>query len=70
MANTQQEFQQLEMELWLTRQYLLKAITQLPRKELKLTLAEQAELGKQPFKLQGKSDDKGTTYFRAVQTFG
>jgi hypothetical protein len=57
------------MELFITRQYLLSAISKLPKRELKISLAEQAELGKQQFRLQAKSDDKGTTYFRAVKTF-
>lgn len=71
MAHTQQEFEQLEMELFITRQYLLKAITQLPRKELKITLKDETELGQQPFKLQARFDEaKGVTHFRAVQTFG
>jgi len=70
VLSAQQQFEQLEMQLFITRQYLLLAINQLPRKELKVTLKEQAELGDQPFKLQAKSDDKGTTYFRAVKTFG
>lgn len=56
-------------ELVLTRQYLLLALSKLPKRELKVTLSEQAELNKQPWKLQAKSDDKGTLFFRAVKTF-
>ena len=64
-----EQIEELEIQLFITRQYLLTAISQLPRKELKITLAEQAALSKQPYKLQAKQDDKGTTYFRAVKTF-
>lgn len=67
---TDQDFEQLEVQLFLTRQYLLMAVSQLPKRELKVSLKEQAELSQQPFKLQAKSDDKGTTFFRAVKTFG
>jgi PHD/YefM family antitoxin component YafN of YafNO toxin-antitoxin module len=56
-------------ELVITRQYLLKAISLLPKKELKLSLTEQAELNQQPFKLEAKNDAKGTLFFRAVKSF-
>ena len=70
MATEAQEFERLEMELFITRQYLLKAISQLPKRELKVTLAEQADLDKQPYRLQAKFDTlKGVTSFRAVKTF-
>jgi len=69
VLSAQEQFEQLEKQLFITRQYLLLAINQLPRKELKVTLKEQAELGDQPLMLQAKSDDKGTTYFRAVKTW-
>lgn len=66
----QNEVEMLEVELFLTRQYLLKAISQLPKRELKITLTEEAELSKQPFRLQAKFDElKGVTSLRAVKTF-
>ena len=58
-----------QAELVLTRQFLLKAISQLPKRELKVTLTEQADMAAEPFKLQAKRDDKGTLHFRAVKTF-
>ena len=66
----EEEPTEVELELLMTRQFLLHAISKLPRKELKLTLSEQAEISKQPLKMEAKRDDKGTLYFRAVKTFG
>lgn len=59
-----------QAELVVTRQYLLKAISLLPKRELKVTLTEQADMGAEPFRMQAKRDDKGTLHFRAVKTFG
>lgn len=59
-----------QAELVVTRQYLLKAISLLPRRELKVTLSEQADMAAEPFLLQAKRDDNGTVSFRAVKTFG
>jgi hypothetical protein len=59
--------QQAREELVITRQYLLKAISCLPGRTLKLSLSEQAALNQQPFKLEAKNDDKGTLFFRAVK---
>lgn len=59
-----------QAELVVTRQYLLKAISLLPKRELKVTLTEQADMEAEPFKMQAKRDDAGTLHFRAVKTFG
>ena len=68
---------QLERELLATQHqldlsnaYLALAISQLPKKMLKVTLTEQARLGDQPLELQAKSDDKGTIFIRTVKTLG
>lgn len=66
----EEEPTEVELELLMTRQFLLHAISKLPKRELKLTLSQQAEIATQPWTMEAKRDDKGTLYFRAVKTFG
>lgn len=62
------ELEEAEKDLLLTRQYLVEAVSRLPKRELSLTLSEQAKLG-DGLRLQAKADDKGTLFFRAVKKF-
>ena len=66
----EQELLATQHQLDLSNAYLALAISQLPKKMLKVTLTEQARLGDQPLELQAKSDDKGTIFIRTVKTLG
>lgn len=69
LQQTQAELAATQHELDLLGEYFLMSLDKLPRKELKVSLTEQAQLGKVPLVLQARADGKGNVFFRAVKSF-
>lgn len=67
LTNLKTELAVTQHQLDLLGEYFLFALNCLPGKQLKVSLTEQAQLGKVPLALQARSDDHGNIIFRAVE---
>lgn len=56
-------------ELAKTQQYLAIAVSKLPKSQLKVSLSQQLDLDAVPYRLEGKTDDKGNLFLRAVKSY-
>lgn len=67
LTNLKTELAATQHQLDILGEYFLLALNCLPGKQLKVSLTEQAQLGKVPLALQARSDENGNVFFKAVE---
>lgn len=67
LTRMKEELAITQQQLDVLGEYFLLALNKLPEGILKVSLTEQAQLGKTPLALQARSDVNGNVIFRAVE---